>query len=263
MHSARLVGGLDLLMALAAILSIVPPAFSRASHEGRRPRSAAVLHLAQGGLLIVGIVLIFLTATGAARRIAWGWSAPALALAAGGLGAALASLVYGRRVRLMAGGLAAILIGLALGVSWSNVTSGVSSANPPWPLAMAQVIQASASGWLATTALGSALKDRGRRAIGGALLLHTGALLTMALYAQQTWGQGWSWDPLECWMAIPWLCTAMVGVVMEHLAPKSRRKSPGNSFAVLIGVAAVVGLIIAVGAPYLTHMMAIGSRYLR
>ena len=94
------------------------------------------------------------------------------------------------------------------------------------------------------------------------MALHTGALLIMTVHAQRAWGQGWSWDPLECWAAIPWLCTAMVGVATEYLAPQPHNSSD-DLFNALIGVVAVVGLAIAVGAPYLTHMMAISSRYLR
>jgi hypothetical protein len=153
-------------------------------------------------------------------------------------------------------------MGLALGVSWSNPAPGTPYAAPQQPLAITQAIQAGASGWLMAAALGRA-RERSRRAIGGALVLHTGALLILILHAQRAWGQGWSWDPLACWAAIPWLCTAMVGVIMEHLEPQPHRNTPGRPLVALVGIAAFVGLAIAVAAPYVTHMAAIGSRYLR
>jgi hypothetical protein len=267
-HSVRLAGGLSLLIMLAAAMSVLAPVFSLRTgrskvpgHETHGLKIGVILILIQGGLLIAGIVLVFLAAAESGRRSAWGWSAPALALAAGGLGTALASLTCPRRVRLAAGILAATLMGLALGVSWSNPAPGTPYAAPQQPLAITQAIQAGASGWLMAAALGRA-RERSRRAIGGALVLHTGALLILILHAQRAWGQGWSWDPLACWAAIPWLCTAMVGVIMEHLEPQPHRNTPGRPL-VALGIAAFVGLAIAVAAPYVTHMAAIGSRYLR
>lgn len=264
MPSVRLADGLGLTIMLAAVMSALAPALSlRASrHEAQRPKRGIILILIQGGLLIASGVLVFLAAAGPGRRTAWGWSAPALALTAGGLGIALASLAYRRRVRMAAGILAALLMGLALGMSWSNPAPGAPYAAPQWPLTMTQAIQAGASGWLMAAALERG-QERNRRAVGGALALHTGALLILTFHAQRAWGQGWSWDPLECWAAIPWLGTAMVGVMMEHLAPRSRRNTFAPPLVALNGIVGFVGLAIAVAAPYVTHMAAIGSRYLR
>jgi hypothetical protein len=269
MPSVRLANSLGLLILLAAAMSALAPGFSLRAQRNEvhdrdthRLTMGMILILIQGGLLIASLVLVFLVAARSGRRIAWGWSAPALALAAGGLGTALASLVYSRHVRLAAGIMGAILMGLALGVWQSAPTAMTAYAAPQWPLTMTQAMQAGASGWLMTAALERS-HNRLPRAVGGVLALHTGALLLLIFHAQRAWGQGWSWDPLECWAVIPWLCTAMVGVMMEHLAPQPRHRASVYPSAAFAGMMASVSLAIAVAAPYVLHMAAIGSRYLR
>ena len=66
MHSVPLTGGLDVLLVLAAVTSVLAPAFSRrtAPNEPYRLEKRVLLAVAQGGLLVAGIILVLLAAAG-------------------------------------------------------------------------------------------------------------------------------------------------------------------------------------------------------
>lgn len=96
---------------------------------------------------------------------------------------------------------------------------------------------------------------RRRVAMGLALFLATGAMLSWGWGAQLAWGTWWSWDAQECWHLLGWLIVAGLVQASERWQwPQLHlRELALGSGAFLLGVWVV--------SPYLLRALAVPSAY--
>ena len=98
------------------------------------------------------------------------------------------------------------------------------------------------------------LDDLSYRLVAFGFLMHVSMIVAGAIWAREAWGSYWSWDPIESWSLISWLCFAVV----LHLRTVHNWR---GTRAALSTVGAVVVVIFAFFAvPFLggSHQLLLG-----
>lgn len=78
-------------------------------------------------------------------------------------------------------------------------------------------------------------------------------ILTGAIWAQNTWGRYWGWDPKEAWALVTWLFYLLI----LHLRP--RRRWRGRRLAALAVAGFGIVLFTFAGVPWLVRTVRLES----
>lgn len=99
----------------------------------------------------------------------------------------------------------------------------------------------------------AALDDTAYRCMALALIFDTLGVVSGAIWAQDAWGRYWSWDPLEVWSLVTWLC---IGLTL-HLRASFHTRPRTNS--ILIVVTFVVAFFTFFGIPFVSRALHKGA----
>lgn len=91
-----------------------------------------------------------------------------------------------------------------------------------------------------------ALDERAYRFMALALIFDTLGVVAGAIWAQDAWGRYWSWDTLEVWSLVTWLC---IGLTLHLRA--SFRTSPVTNSLLILGTF-VVAFFTFFGIPFVS-----------
>lgn len=210
-----------------------------------RARWHRVLMLIEGGLQIVCLAAL-------AWALFVGWRSPSAVLAVSALAFGFYGLQRPPHSRLVAG------MGMAAMLAAALIFFPLQAGGPDAAFyGASRLFQGMGVGWLLGVALRAITGERlEERDVGLALVFYTASLLLMGIVAQRGWGIYWSWDPLECWSLVPWLCAALV-ILLGSVG--GRRRTTWQKAAGVL--AAIVGFVVMLGAEPLLQALALASRY--
>lgn len=97
------------------------------------------------------------------------------------------------------------------------------------------------------------LDARAYRFMALALIFDTMGVVAGAIWAQDAWGRYWSWDPLETWSLITWLCIGLT------LHVRASFKTPPLTNALLIVGTFMVAFFTFFGIPFVSTAMHKGA----
>mgnify|MGYP005845360149 CR=1 FL=1 len=92
-----------------------------------------------------------------------------------------------------------------------------------------------------------ALDELMHRFVAGSMLFNTLMLVSGAIWAQDAWGQYWTWDPLETWALIVWVLQGMTLHVHRTMARSETRG------AILVMSIFLIAFLNFLGIPFLNQ----------
>lgn len=92
-----------------------------------------------------------------------------------------------------------------------------------------------------------ALDELMHRFLGGSMLFNTLMLVSGAIWAQDAWGQYWTWDPLETWALIVWV---LQGITLHVHRTMQQSELRG---AILVVSIFVIGFLNFLGVPFVNQ----------
>jgi cytochrome c-type biogenesis protein CcsB len=96
-------------------------------------------------------------------------------------------------------------------------------------------------GWLASVPDVDALEAYTARFIGFAFIFWTVTIAAGAIWAHESWGRYWGWDPIETWSLITWLCYGSYLHVRFFFKPRPTRSA---WFAIACFIIAILAIFI-------------------